>query len=83
MAMTYIVFLQIVSADTMYSFLNLTLCTVTFGHSTYRCGNNSREETIQGQKLFAATYNFLPNKSNFLLWKLFKGGGNFSRAENI
>ncbi len=35
-----------------YSFLNLTLCTVTFGHSTYRCGNYSREETIQGRKLF-------------------------------
>ena len=36
-----------------YSFLNLTLSTVTFGHSTYRCGNYSREETIQGRKLFA------------------------------
>merc|ERR1712086_418114 len=36
-----------------YSFLNLTLCTVTFDHSTYRCGNYSREETIQGRKLFA------------------------------
>ena len=31
-----------------YSFLNLTLCTVTFGHSTYRCGNYSRAETIRG-----------------------------------
>ena len=31
-----------------YSFLNLTLCTVTFHHSTYRCGNYSREETIRG-----------------------------------
>ena len=31
-----------------YSFLNLTLCTVTFGNSTYRCGNYSREETIRG-----------------------------------
>ena len=28
------------------SFLNLTLWTVTFGHSTYRCGNYSRAETI-------------------------------------
>ena len=28
-----------------YSFLNLTLCTVTFGDSTYRCRNYSREET--------------------------------------
>ena len=36
-----------------YSFLNLTLCTVTFVHSMYRCGNSSREETIQGRKLFA------------------------------
>merc|ERR1711956_76215 len=36
-----------------YSFLNLTLCNVTFKHSTYRCGNYSREETIQGRKLFA------------------------------
>ena len=36
-----------------YSFLNLTLCTVTFGYSTYRCGNYSGEETIQGRKLFA------------------------------
>ena len=36
-----------------YSFLNQTLCTVTFDHSTYRCGNYSREETIKGRKLFA------------------------------
>ena len=36
-----------------YSFLNSTLCTMTFGHRTYRCGNYSREETIQRQKLFA------------------------------
>ena len=36
-----------------YSFLNLTLCTVTFDHRTYRCGNYSREETIQGRKVFA------------------------------
>ena len=36
-----------------YSFLNFVLCTVTFAHSTYRCGNYSREETIQGRKLFA------------------------------
>ena len=35
-----------------YSFLNLTLCTVTFGNSTYRCGSYSREETIQGRKLY-------------------------------
>ena len=31
-----------------YSFLNLTLCTVTFGYSTYMRGNYSREETIRG-----------------------------------
>ena len=35
-----------------YSFLNLTLCTVTFGNITYRCGNYSREKTIQGRKLY-------------------------------
>ena len=38
---------------TPLAFLDLTLCTVTFDHSTYRCGNYSREETIQGWKLFA------------------------------
>ena len=32
---------------------NSILCNVTFGYSTYRCGNYSREETIQGRKLFA------------------------------
>ena len=31
-----------------YSFLKLTLCTVTFDHSTYSCGNYSRAETIHG-----------------------------------
>ena len=35
-----------------YSLLYLTLYTVTFGNSTYRCGNYSREETIQGRKLY-------------------------------
>ena len=35
-----------------YSFLNLTLCTVTFAHSTYRCGNYSRAETIRGNTVF-------------------------------
>ena len=35
-----------------YSFLNLTLCSMTFDHSTYRCGNYSREEIIQGRKLY-------------------------------
>ena len=35
-----------------YSSLNLTLCTLTFCHSPYRCGNYSREETIQGRKLY-------------------------------
>ena len=46
------VFPRIVSVETIL-FLNLTLCSVTFGHRTYRCGNYSREEIIQGQKLFA------------------------------
>ena len=36
-----------------YTFLKLTLCTVTFGDSTQKCGNYSREESIQGRKLFA------------------------------
>ena len=36
-----------------YSFLNLTLWAVTFEYSTYRCRKYSREETIQGRKLFA------------------------------
>ena len=31
-----------------YSFLNLTLYSVTFDHSTYRCGIYSRVETIRG-----------------------------------
>ena len=31
-----------------YSFLNLTLSTVTFDYTTYRCGNYSRAETIWG-----------------------------------
>ena len=35
-----------------YSFLNLTLCTVNFNHSTYRCGNYSREETIRGNTVY-------------------------------
>ena len=35
-----------------YPFLKKILCTVTFDHSTYRCGKYSREETIQGRKLF-------------------------------
>ena len=39
--------------DYHISSYSLTLCTVTFGNSTYRCGNYSREETIQGRKLFA------------------------------
>ena len=36
-----------------YSFLNLTLCTLTKGHSTYRCKNYSREETIRGNTVCA------------------------------
>ena len=44
-----------------YSFLNLTLCTVTFGNSTYRCGNYSGEETIQGRKLYEEIRYLQPN----------------------
>ena len=58
-----VVFTYRISANSFrgnYSFLNLTLCTVTFDHSTYRCGNYSREEIIQGRKLFAEIrYTFL------------------------
>ena len=36
-----------------YSFLNLVTVHKAKGHSTYKCGNYSREETIQGRKLFA------------------------------
>ena len=35
-----------------YSFLDLTLCTVTFDLSTYRCGNYSRAETIRGNRSY-------------------------------
>ena len=35
-----------------YSFLNSTLCTVTFDHSTYRCGNYSRVETTRGNTVW-------------------------------
>jgi hypothetical protein len=38
---------------------------VTFDHSTYRCGNYSREETIQGRKLFAEIRYILYLKSSF------------------
>ena len=44
------VFPHIVSAETI--FFNSILYTVTFGNSTFRCGNYSREETIQGRKLY-------------------------------
>ena len=36
---------RIVSAETI-PFLNLTLCTVSFNHSTYRCGNYMRKYGI-------------------------------------
>ena len=48
------VFPRIVSAETIL-FLNLTLCNVLSSLVTvhmYRCGNYSREETIQGRKLY-------------------------------
>ena len=59
-----IMFIYRISANNFrgnYSFFNLTLCTVTFSHSTYRCGNYSREESIQGRKLFA--------EIRYLIWK--------------
>ena len=78
-----------------YSFLNLNLCTVTFGYSTYRCRNYSREDTIQGRKNIRryTVFHLAPNFEFYLmycdLWlqyiqvrKLFKGG-NYSRAETI
>ena len=45
------IFPQIVSAETIL-FLNLAIRTVTFDHSKYVCGHYSREETIQGRKVF-------------------------------
>ena len=36
-----------------YSFLNLTLCTVTFDYSTYRGGNYTKAETIRGNTVDA------------------------------
>ena len=48
-----------------YSFLNLALCTVTFVHSIYRCRNYSREEIIQGQKLFAEIRYFENMRAGF------------------
>ena len=50
-----------------YSFFNLTLCTVTFGRGTYRCGNYSREETIQGRKQFPEIRYFKKNQE----WSIF------------
>jgi len=46
-----------------YPFLNLTLSTVTFGHSTYRRWNYSREEIIPG--------NTVCDFSNFMQWSPF------------
>ena len=45
-----------------YSFLNSTLCNVTLGHSTYRCRNYSRAETIRGNMVyqFVAFCSFFP-----------------------
>ena len=39
----FITYLSANSFRGNYSFLNLTLCTVTFAHSTYRCGNYLRK----------------------------------------
>ena len=61
-----------------YSFLNFTLCTVTFDRSTYRCRNYSREETIRGNTVGMNVKGDLYEKSvsleawkveiNFLWW---------------
>ena len=45
-----------------YSFLKLTLCTVTFGHNTYRCGNYSRAETIRGNTVYEKDVAIGPKK---------------------
>ena len=65
-----------------YSILNLTLCTVTFVHSTYRCGNYSRAETIRGNTVFVKKFLFFyfclmycDLCSQYInVRKLFKGG---------
>ena len=54
-----------------HSFLNLTLCTVTFDHSTYRCGNYSREETIRGNTV-VVLLKISKFQCNFWKSKIFK-----------
>ena len=56
-----------------YSFLNLTICTVTFSHSTYRFGIYSREETIYGNTVYIF---FFTNKTLFLQKKTLILGSN-------
>ena len=58
---TYIIqnFIYRISANSFrgnYSFLNLTLGSMTFGYSTFRCGNYSREETIRGNTVIFLFY---------------------------
>ena len=52
-----------------YSFLKLTLCTMTFGYSPYRCRNYSREETIQGRKIYEEIRQFVLKPFNAFLLK--------------
>ena len=47
--------------------MTLALCTVTFDHSTQMYGNCSREETIQGRKLYEEIWYVLKMKEDMLL----------------
>ena len=62
--------ISVTSFHRNYSFLNLTLCAVTFVHSTYRCGNYSSEETIQRRKLFAKTRYLVLAYSNYSIIRI-------------
>ena len=52
-----------------YSSLNLSLCTVTFGDSTYRCGDYSRAETIRGNMVPKKHSSWSCIKIIFAAWK--------------
>ena len=57
------------------SFLNLTLCTLNFDHSTYRCGNYSRAETICGSTvsvLILIFFQILKTEKKILLGMIHK-----------
>ena len=72
----HIIFNYRISANSFrgnYSFLNLALCTVTFDlyFINLNCcrGNYSREETIQGRKLFAEIQYAICSVLRFLIDK--------------